>query len=332
MSATLDLVLDTPGRHTGALRVAHSDDRSAYGEIVIPLVSLVGVAGPCVLLSAGIHGDEAEGPLALTRLIQALAPGDLAGTVIIAPMMNHPAVKASCRTSPLDLGNLARLFPGDARGTVTQRIAAAVSTSLLPRVEAVLDIHGGGRTLEYIPCAWGRLPDDPALASRTLAALMALGQERTVVVSATAHSGTLTSEAIAQGKLIAGTEIGGAGGVRPETVAAAERAARGFLAHLGLLPAEAAAPTRLMRVRPAHFVRAPARGLFDPAFTLGDVVREGDIAGILYDADRPWRAGEALRFAAGGLVVARGVAAMVEPGDVVVHLAEDVDAGSLLAR
>jgi predicted deacylase len=85
-------------------------------------------------------------------------------------------------------------------------------------------------------------------------------------------------------------------------------------------------PTRLMRVSAPHFVRAPARGLFDPAFTLGDVVQAGDIAGMLYDADRPWRAGEALRFAADGLVVARGVAAMVEPGDVVVHLAEDAAA------
>ncbi|MCU0984829.1 MAG: succinylglutamate desuccinylase/aspartoacylase family protein [Acetobacteraceae bacterium] len=332
MSAILDLALDRPGRHTGALRVAHSDDRSAYGEIVIPLVSLVGGVGPCVLLSAGIHGDEAEGPLALMRLLHSIEPSELAGSVIIAPMMNHPAVKASRRTGPLDQGNLARLFPGDARGSVTQRIAAAISGLLLPRVEAVLDIHGGGRTLEYIPCAWGRLRDDPALARRSLAALSALGQERTVVVSATAHGGTLTSEAIAQGKLIAGTEIGGAGGVRPETVAAAERAARRFLAHLGLLPPEPALPTRLMRLRPAHFVRSPGRGMFDPTFTLGDTVRAGEIAGFLYDADRPWRAPEALRFEADGLVVARGVAAMVEPGDVVVHLAEDTDGATLLPR
>ncbi len=262
MSAILDLVLDRPGRHTGALRVAHSDDRSAYGEIVIPLVSLIGGAGPCVLLSAGIHGDEAEGPLALMRLLH---------------------------------------------GLESKRFGRA-------------------------PGPVGIIEEPGDLARRTLAALMALGQERTVVVSATAHGGTLTSEAIAQGKLIAGTEIGGAGGVRPETVAAAERAVRRFLAHLGLLPQEQALPTRLMRLRPAHFVRSPARGLFDPTFTLGDTVRAGEIAGFLYDADRPWRAPEPLRFEADGLVVARGVPAMVEPGDVVVHLAEDTDEAALLPR
>lgn len=330
MSAILDLDLDSPGLHHGALRVAHSDDRSAYGEIVIPVVSLVGGKGPTVLLSGGIHGDEAEGPLALIRLIHALDVASVAGTIFVAPMMNHPAVKASRRTSPLDAGNLARLFPGDARGTVTQRIAAAIATLMLPRVEAVLDLHGGGRTLEYIPCAWGRLNPEPPLARRTLAALMALGQERTVLVTATAHGGTLTSECIAQGKVIAGTEIGGAGGVHPATVAAAERAARRFLAHLGLLPPEPPMPTRLMRLRPAHFVRATGRGLFDPAAALGDTVRAGDAAGTLFDADRPWRPGETLRFQADGLVVARGVPAMVEPGDVVVHLAEDTDEASLL--
>ncbi len=331
MSAMLDLDLAKKGRNHGALRIAHSDDRSAYGEVVIPVVALVGGAGPTVLLSAGIHGDEAEGPLALIRLIHAVDPASLAGTVIVSPVMNHPAVKASRRTSPLDSGNLARQFPGDARGSVTQRIAAAISTLLLPRVEAVLDLHGGGRTLEYIPCAWGRLNPEPALARKSLEALKALGQERTVVVSATAHGGTLTSESITQGKVIAGTEIGGAGGVRPETVASAERAARRFLAHLGLLPPEPPMPTRLMTLKPAHFVRSPARGLFDPAVTLGDSVREGDAAGTLHDADRPWRTPEVLRFAADGVVVARGVPAMVEPGDVVFHLGGDTDEASLLA-
>jgi predicted deacylase len=330
MSASLDLDLDRPGRHDGALRIAHSDDRSAYGEIVIPVTALIGGAGPAVLLSAGIHGDEAEGPLALIRLLHALDPGSVAGTIIVAPMMNHPAVKAGRRTSPLDAGNLARLFPGDAMGTVTQRIAAAIATLLLPRVTAVLDLHGGGRTLEYLPCAWGRLNPEPAAGRRTLAALMALGLERTVVVSSTANAGTLTAASIAAGKVITATEIGGAGGVRPDTVALAERAARRFLAHLGLLPPEPPLPTRLMRLRPEHFVRAPGRGMFDPAFTLGDAVRAGDAAGTLHDADRPWRAGETLRFQSDGLVVARGVPAMVEPGDVLVHLAEDTDEGSVL--
>lgn len=329
MSATLDLDLTKPGLHHGALRVAHSDDRSAYGEIVIPVTALVGGAGPTVLLSGGIHGDEAEGPLALIRLIHTLDPASMTGTIIISPLMHHPAVKASRRTSPLDGGNLARCFPGDARGSLTQRIAAAIASLLLPRVEAVLDLHGGGRTLEYIPCAWGRLNPEPALARRSLDALKALGQERTVVVGPTAHGGTLTSESIAQGKVIAGTEIGGAGGVRPDTVAAAERAARRFLAHLGVLPPEPLLPTRLMTLKPAHFVRAPGRGLFDPAVTLGDTVRAGDAAGTLYDADRPWRSPEVLRFAADGLVVARGVPAMVEPGDVVFHLADDTDDAAL---
>jgi predicted deacylase len=85
-----------------------------------------------------------------------------------------------------------------------------------------------------------------------------------------------------------------------------------------------------MRIRPAHFVRSPARGLFDPAFSLGDVVRTGDLAGTLHDPDRPWRTPEMLHFAADGLVVARGVPAMVEPGDVLVHLAEDTTEAALL--
>ena len=44
---------------------------------------------------------------------------DIAGRVIIVPGMNYPAFQAGKRTSPIDGGNMNRVFPGNSEGTFT---------------------------------------------------------------------------------------------------------------------------------------------------------------------------------------------------------------------
>ena len=56
-------------------------------------------AGPSVLLTAGNHGDEYEGQIALLKLIRDLDPGRLRGRVIVMPRLNLPAAAAGRRTS-----------------------------------------------------------------------------------------------------------------------------------------------------------------------------------------------------------------------------------------
>lgn len=51
-------------------------------------------SGPTVLLTAGNHGDEFEGQIALTKLACGLQPEQIAGRVIILPMANAPATTA----------------------------------------------------------------------------------------------------------------------------------------------------------------------------------------------------------------------------------------------
>merc|ERR1711960_79390 len=44
--------------------------------------------GPCVFVSAAIHGDEIVGTAIIQRLIDHLMPEDMAGTLILAPAVN----------------------------------------------------------------------------------------------------------------------------------------------------------------------------------------------------------------------------------------------------
>ena len=75
--------------------------------------------GPAVMLIAGVHGDEYEGKIALSKLINAIEPRDITGRLTILPAANGPAVFAGLRCSPFDAGNLNRAFPGDPAGTPT---------------------------------------------------------------------------------------------------------------------------------------------------------------------------------------------------------------------
>ena len=106
------------------------------------------------------HGDEYEGPIALLKLANSLEPSKVSGRVIIVPAMNYPAFRAGTRTSPIDAGNLNRIFPGRPDGSVTEKIADYFQRFLLPLADIVLDYHSGGRTLDFLPFAAAHeLPD-----------------------------------------------------------------------------------------------------------------------------------------------------------------------------
>src|SRR5213079_3168534 len=65
---TLELELERPGRHRGALVLPWSRDESAYGQLVVPVIVLKGGPGPTLLLTAGVHGDEYEGQIVVPEL------------------------------------------------------------------------------------------------------------------------------------------------------------------------------------------------------------------------------------------------------------------------
>src|ERR1700735_1842891 len=137
------------GKHAGHIAIPHSAHRSAYGQIVLPLIWIRNGPGPQALLTAGVHGDEFEGQIALRNLARTLAPEEIRGGLLILPMANAPAVAVSSRVSPIDDLNLNRVFPGDPLGTPTQAIAAAIEDLLLPIFDYAFDIHSGGSSLLY---------------------------------------------------------------------------------------------------------------------------------------------------------------------------------------
>ena len=121
-------------------------------ELGIPLIVVNGTEhGPVLCVDAGVHGDEYDGQEAIRRVLAETDPASLRGTLVGIPCMNTPAFEAAARTSGLDHLNLNRIFPGDAEGSYSLRLAATFVEQVVPVIDALVDLHTGGTFGEIAP-------------------------------------------------------------------------------------------------------------------------------------------------------------------------------------
>ncbi len=121
-------------------------------------------SGPRLLIVAGVHGDEYEPMVAVRALASDLMDKLLQGTVTLVPIVNQPAYSLGARTAN-DQRDLARTCPGNSNGTITERIAAELS-SLIRYADYFLDLHTGGMRLKLLPLSGYMLHADPAVLNK----------------------------------------------------------------------------------------------------------------------------------------------------------------------
>lgn len=326
------LDFEADGKQCDWLRLPFSTDLSGYGVVPIPVICIRNGDGPTALLIAGSHGDEYEGQVALARLSREIEGADVRGRIIIVPSLNLPAVEAGRRVSPLDDGNLNRSFPGNPIGAPTAMIAHYVGTVLLPMADFVIDLHAGGRSTNYVPCALIRSGGSAEEKNRLIELATAFGAPVTSISDGSGGGGATTLSAVAQelGVPALTAELGGCATLSRTGTALAEQGLRRVLKLSGMLPeanTDTGPPTRFMRVSGrGAFVYAMRKGMFEPAADLGDVVQPGQVAGVIHAVDRPWDAPEPVVFSEGGMVACRRALALTAPGDCLYKLLVDLDA------
>lgn len=328
-----DVDYDREGLQFGSLKVPHSVHRSAYGHIRIPLAVAKRGEGPTVLLTGGVHGDEYEGPIALTRLVRELDLSALNGRLIVVPAVNYPAFVAGRRTSPIDEVNLNRTFPGKRNGTTTEMIAHYVTTELLTRADYCFDFHAGGSSLQYLPTLLAPRWDDPAAKQKLEELIDAFAPPNVVYYdSIRALSGedrVIGNYAFQNDAFFFTGEFGGGSTVSVPGLAAVEDGLKSVLAHLGVVPERPRSKPkgpirRLVMDNPGLYAYAPRRGFWEPKFELGDEVPEGGLAGLIYDLDDPWADPLPVPFRHAGFAVCIRTFSLVEAGDCLGHLASDI--------
>jgi N-alpha-acetyl-L-2,4-diaminobutyrate deacetylase len=350
---------DRDGVQHGFLKLPYSRDDSAWGALMIPIAVIKRGDGPTALLTGGNHGDEYEGPIALSKLAASLTADQVTGRVIVVPFMNYPAFRAARRTSPIDRGNLNRSFPGRPDGTVTEKIADYFQRHLIPMADAVLDLHAGGKTLDFVPFAAVHVLPDAAQQARCEAAMFAFGAPYSMRMLELDSVGLFDTAVEQAGKVFVSTELGGGGTATARSIAVAERGVRGFLRHVGVLSGDAFTDAHAADV--AHSVHgeranghasiagvsaavAPRRtttlldmpdgscyttsehdGLLEACKDLGEPVIEGAVLARVHDPARTGAKPVEYRARRAGLVAARHFPGLVQAGDTIAVVADIVE-------
>jgi hypothetical protein len=122
-------------------------------DLILPLHEITGDRdGPTLGISAAIHGEEAVGVEIIYRFVTSFDLDGLAGRLLVLPVANPFTYAANTRFTPIDGGNLNRVFPGNPDGFLTEQLAHAVTEHFLRKIDIYVDLHAGGAypTVDYV--------------------------------------------------------------------------------------------------------------------------------------------------------------------------------------
>lgn len=274
----LDGIIAGPGeKASGYLRILGAD-------MEIPATLLCGrEEGPAVLVTAGVHNAEYVGIQAAAELASELDAGKLKGDVIILPLINRSGFEH--RTMSLvyeDEKNINREFPGNADGTLTDRICHTMVKKLFPLADYYVDLHCGDGYEELYPHVYTL----GAAAPEVNAASEAMAQTVNMQYSyATKNpSGGAYNEAGSMGIPGILLERGCKSLWSREEVDADKEDVRNVLRHLKVLDEPVRKPeTPPRKLQKGYFESAGHTGLWYPVYRAGDRFAKGALLGTIKD-------------------------------------------------
>ena len=255
----------------------------------IPFSILHGLRrGPVLALIAGTHGAEYPSILALQRLLAAIVPVDLAGTIVMVHVANMPSfLLRTVYYSPVDRHNLNRVYPGRPDGTLSERIAETITREVIDRCTHLIDLHSGDANESLWPYVYWFTNGSPEVTEAGRQMVLAFGIDYIVVdntrTSDPARSAFTANTAILRGKPALTTESGGMGLSDEESIARVERGVAGVLRHLGMRTTGPAPLDSPVWLRPGQVLRSGVTGIFFPAVERGQTVSQGALIGRTTD-------------------------------------------------
>lgn len=329
--ATVDF--DRLGKQLGYIGVPYSHNLGGWANLMMPVAVVANGLGPTALVMAGNHGDEYPGPIAILKLMRSLQPEQVRGRVILLPALNVMAVRAATRLSPWDGKNLNRCFPGRPDGTLTEQVAHYVSSVLFPLADIVIDLHTGGRSMDFYPCAHMHLVPDREQRRQMVAGTLAFNGDIAFLYTDIAGTGLLPVEAESQGKIVITTEMGGSENVTAQVHRHTQDGLRNVLVHFGLVQGEKRTreavglpPTRWVQALDRDDYRfAPESGLYENLVPLGSAVEARQPVGQIHFLERPDREPVVVTANSAGVLIACRAPTLVGQGDCVACIAHDVD-------
>ena len=257
----------------------------------IPVTVISGTKpGPTLLIVAGVHGYEFAPILAAERLAEEVSPNKLAGTFVIVRIAHVPSFEArSPFVNPYDRKNLNRSFPGNPKGTQTERIAYALSTEIIPHADVVLDLHSGDGS-EWLEAFVGVYGGPLATKyPQALSLAKAFGFPHIVRYKMSTQEQvdskrSLNRQAVAEGLPTLLIEIGENGKREPEHIEAIVQGVKNSLISMKMVEGVVDVDTSKIRYFDGtSSVTAQNSGIWHPVSTSPRFVKQGDTIGLIRD-------------------------------------------------
>jgi predicted deacylase len=272
----------------------------------IPVSVVNGVKpGPVLALVAGTHGAEYAAILALPRVLARLDPATMSGAVILVHMACPPTFYGRRVYYGPDGKNLNRVFPGKADGTISERVAFALTRDVIGNATHVVDMHGGDGNESLRPYSYWMTTGSEEVDRVSREMNVAYGLPEIVIdrerTTDPEKSVYLSTTAALRGKPAITAESGDRGRSDAPSIAAHERGALAVVAYLKIAPAPQARFDPPVWIDRSEVVRAPVTGVWHPVVGKKDNVAAGTLLGtvsdpfgkVLHEARAPF-AGEVL--------------------------------------
>jgi predicted deacylase len=243
--------------------------------------------GPTFLLTAGIHAAEYTGIIAAIRLGRDLQTADVAGTIVVIPLLNRPGFfERSVYVNPVDGENLNRIFPGRADGPWSERFAYHLLNDIVVKCDYTMDLHAGDMIEDLEPFVIFSETGNAEVDTRTRRMIDSYGGVRwaTRAVPTGERPGMLYAAAAARGVPALIAESGRCGVVEEEAIQRHVDGVRNIWRTIGVLrdaPPKAVDPPRVLSR--FEWLRSEHQGVFECAVRVSEQVRAGQSLGRMID-------------------------------------------------
>lgn len=280
-----DVSVSRGTKATGVLKILDGVDKG----VEVPVSVIHGKdPGKVLALIAGTHGYEYTSIIALQRLLPKLDPSRMKGSVILVHMANPEMFYARRIYTSSDGKNLNRVYPGKKDGTISERIAEAITREVIDQATHVIDMHCGDGNESLRPYSYWMTGNDPAIDAQSKELNLAYGLDHIVIDHSrpkdvkdsryTAMTGVL------RGKPSITVESGSLGRTDDVSVDAHVRGALSVLNHLGVMVAPSVKVEKPVWIDKSEVLTSPATGIWEPVIDQKDAVVQGSLVGRVKDA------------------------------------------------
>jgi predicted deacylase len=224
----------------------------------------------------------------LEKMIGRLDPAEIAGTVIIVPLVNTASFEQRiAHLNPVDGKNMNRMYPGKMDGTQTERASYLITREVVEKCDHLIDLHGGDTDESLRPYSYwtktGKAEQDRI--SKEMA--LAFGLDHIIISTDRpadpADSRYLENTATTRGKPSITVEAGYAGTVDAEDVEALIDGSLSVMRYLKMLPGNPAPVEHPVWIGKLYGITSDYTGIFYPLVKRGTFAAQGMKIGYVTD-------------------------------------------------